>query len=329
MDLGSIFGNLLTPPVLFFGLGAAGTLLKSDLEIPQPVTRGLSLYLLFAIGLHGGYELANAGLSLEVLTPLIAGMVSSVILPIPTFLVLKKRLGVPDAAAIAATYGSISAVTFITACSFLNDKGVAWSGTMVAAMALMESPAILIGVVLARLASRKNPDAGEGDRGGMGALLHEAFLNGPVLLLVGSLLIGFVCGEDGWKSVKPFVKEPFKGVLCLFLLDMGLIAARRLNALKKSGPLLVGYSVVVPMIHAAIAIFVAKLIGLSVGDALLFTVLCASASYIAVPAAVRMTLPKANPSLFLPMSLAMTFPFNVAIGIPLYMAAIEAVWGIS
>lgn len=326
MDWGVIVGNLLTPPVLFFALGMVATLLRSDLSIPQPITRGLSLYLLFSIGMHGGVELAEAGLSLATLKPLLAGVVASAVVPLSTFVVLRRRIGAADAAAIAATYGSISAVTFITACSFLDDRGTAWSGSMVAAMALMESPAILVGVLLARLAGAKTTDAPAAPPGEHRSLLHEAFLNGPVMLLVGALVIGAATGEKGWESVKPFAYDPFKGVLCLFLLDMGLIAARRLGSLRDAGLFLVGFSVVAPLIHAAGAIGVAWLLGLTPGDALLFTVLCASASYIAVPAAIRLTLPQANPSLFLPMSLAMTFPFNVALGIPLYMAAIEWVW---
>ncbi|MCB9896539.1 MAG: sodium-dependent bicarbonate transport family permease [Planctomycetes bacterium] len=329
MDLGLIAGNLLTPPVLFFALGMAATLLRSDLEIPQAVTRGLSLYLLFAIGMHGGVELAAAGFAADALLPLAAGVVASALVPAIVFGLLKKRFGAADAAAIGATYGSISAVTFITACSFLDDRGTAWSGTMVAAMALMESPAILVGVLLARRAGvRASDDGGDGDgpREGHGSLLREAFLNGPVFLLLGSLVIGMLTGEKGWKAVAPFAYEPFKGVLCLFLLDMGLIAARRLRALRESGAFLIGFSLIVPLVNASLAIGVARLLDFAPGDALLFTVLCASASYIAVPAAIRLTLPQANPSLFLPMSLAMTFPFNVTLGIPLYMTAIDLLW---
>jgi len=329
MDLEMILGNLMTPPVLFFALGMAATLLRSDLEIPQAVTRGLSLYLLFAIGMHGGYELSQAGFSFNTLKPLGVGVLTSALFPLGTFLVLRKRLGAADAAAIAATYGSISAVTFITACSFLDLREVPWSGTMVAAMALMESPAILVGVMLARRAG-VTPDAQDADDAvpGGGSLLREAFLNGPVFLLVGSLTIGILSGEKGWASVKPFVDDPFKGVLCLFLLDMGLIAARRLGALRRAGLVVVGFAVFAPLVHAGIGIAASRALGLSVGDALLLTVLCASASYIAVPAAIRMTVPQANPSLFLPMSLAMTFPFNVAVGIPLYMTVIEKIWGV-
>lgn len=326
MGLGLILDNLLAPPVLFFGLGMAATLLRSDLEIPQAVTRGLSLYLLFSIGMHGGAELAAAGPSLATLAPMLAGMIASALVPVSTFLILRRRLGAADAAAIGATYGSISAVTFITATSFLDARLIDWSGSMVAAMALMESPAILVGVLLARHAGVVAPGAQQD--GSRADLLREAFLNGPVFLLIGALAIGLLTGEEGWRSVAPFADAPFKGVLCLFLLDMGLIAARRLSALRESGTFLIGFAIVMPLIHAGLAIGVAYAMSLSPGDALLFTVLCASASYIAVPAAIRIALPQANPSLFLPMSLALTFPFNVALGIPLYMTIIEKLWGL-
>ena len=327
MDWGLILTNLTTPAVLFFGLGLAAAVLRSDLEIPQAVARGMSIYLLFSIGMHGGVELAAAGFTAATLMPLGAGMLAGMLVPFLAFHLLKRPLGPADAAAIGATYGSISAVTFVTAASFLDDRGLAWSGSMVAAMALMESPAILVGVWLARR-------AGVGSAGNRAEpsrsveLLREAFLNGSVFMLVGSLLIGLAAGKEGWESVAPFADAPFKGVLCLFLLDMGLVAGRRLGALRRSGPLLLGFALVFPMVAATLGIGAARLMGLSPGDALLFTVLCASASYIAVPAAVRSAIPQANPSLFLPMSLAVTFPFNIALGIPLYMAAIDAVWGI-
>lgn len=327
MDWSLITGNLLTPPILFFALGMAATLLRSDLEIPKPITRAISLYLLFAIGMHGGVELAAAGFAPAALLPLGVGMVASAAFPLATFALLRRKLGPADAAAIAATYGSISAVTFVTACSFLDDRQIPWSGHMVAAMALMESPAILAGVLLARRAGVGAGDAATG-HGSMSALLREAFLSGPVFLLIGALGIGALVGEAGWKSVAPFAHEPFKGVLCLFLLDMGMIAARRLGDLRASGPLLLTFALGAPLAHASLALAAAYALGLGRGDALLLTVLCASASYIAVPAAIRATLPQANPSLFLPMSLAMTFPFNIALGIPLYMAVIDALWSL-
>jgi hypothetical protein len=320
--MGVVVGNLLTPQILFFFLGMAATLVRSDLEIPQPVTRGLSLYLLFAIGLHGGVELVSAGMRLATLAPLLTGVACSALFPVASFALLRRRLGAADAAAIAATYGSISAVTFITAASFLDDRGTAWSGHMVAAMALMESPAILVGVLLARRYGTEEGDTATSLR----TLLHEAFTNGAVFLLLGALAIGMLTGKKGWDGVAPFAYVPFKGVLCLFLLDMGLIAARRLHTLRESGAVLVGYALLVPLVHAAIGLAASWVMGLSVGDALLLVILCASASYIAVPAAMRMSLPQANPSLYLPMALAVTFPFNIALGIPLYYSLIEALW---
>jgi hypothetical protein len=243
-----------------------------------------------------------------------------------SFLLLRSRVGAADAAAIGATYGSISAVTFVTASSFLDDRQLAWSGSMVAAMALMESPAIMVAVLLARRAGvGRDSRAGEGDPT-IGDLLREAFLNGSVMLLLGALVIGIIVGAEGWKGVAPFAYEPFKGVLCLFLLDMGLIAARRLSALRDAGLSLGAFALGAPLVQGGLAILLARGLAMQPGDALLFTVLCASASYIAVPAAIRSALPQANPSLFLPMSLAITFPFNIALGIPLYMTVIDALW---
>jgi uncharacterized protein len=329
MDPSVVLGNLMTPPVLFFLLGMAATLVRSDLEIPQAITKALSLYLLFSIGLHGGAELAMAGLSMSLISTLLVAMGFSCLIPIALFFYLRKRHGVANAAAIAATYGSISAVTFLTATNFIESRGMEWSGYMVAAMALMESPAILASVALARAFGARGPESdGDGDGGGRGArgIFGEAFLNGPVFLLIGALVIGILTGKEGWEEVEPFAGAPFSGVLCLFLLDMGLIAARRLTALKRAGLRLGLFAIVVPLINAALGIAASYALGLEEGDALLLTVLAASASYIAVPAAVRITLPDANPSLFLPMSLAVTFPFNVALGIPLYAAVIEALW---
>ena len=327
MDISLLLGNLLTPPILLFMLGMAATLLRSDLDIPQPVTRGLSLYLLFSIGMHGGVELARSGFELRLLMPLAAGMIASALIPVAAFFILRTRQSTEDAAAIAATYGSISAVTFITATSFLDDLGIGYGGHMVAAMALMESPAIFVGVLLARRYQEESTEhVWDDEDRSIWPLVREAALNGPVFLLFGSLLIGLITGDEGWETVAPFAYEPFKGVLCLFLLDMGLIAARRLDALRASGLFLVGFALFVPLTCAGLAIGAARLMGLGAGDALLFTVLCASASYIAVPAAVRVSLPRSNPSLYLPMALALTFPFNIALGIPLYYTVIEAFW---
>lgn len=308
--------NLLAPPILFFLLGMAATWLRSDLEVPKPVARFLSLYLLFSIGLHGGVELSRTGLTGRAWATLGVAVLFAVVTPLASFVVLRLKLGVADAAAVAATYGSISAVTFVTAGSFLADRGVPAGGHMVAAMALMESPAIVVGVVLARLLDPES--RGGAERVPAAEVAREAFLNGAVFLLLGSLVIGAVAGERGWEAVRPVADAPFKGVLCLFLLDMGLAAARRLRDLRGAGAFLAGFAVLAPVIQSLLGLATARALGLGLGDALLLAVLTGSASYIAVPAAMRLSIPRANPSLYVPMALAVTFPFNVVIGIPLY-----------
>lgn len=323
MNADLILQNFLAPPILFFFLGMAATWLGSDLSIPQPIARFLSLYLLFAIGFHGGVELAASGLGGRAIATLGAAVLLAFAVPFWSFLVLRRKLDVPNAAAVAATYGSISAVTFVTAGSFLDDLGVRWGGHMVAAMALMESPAIVVGVFLARSCAPPG-ERNRGERTGPREILREAFLNGAVFLLLGSLLIGAATGTPGWAAVRPLAELPFKGILCLFLLDMGLVAARRLRDLRASGPFLVAFALVAPPAHAAIGIVAGLLLGLERGDALLLAVLAGSASYIAVPAAMRLSIPEANPSVYVSMALALTFPFNLAVGIPLYLAVIDA-----
>ncbi len=314
--------NLLSAPVLFFGLGLFARWVRSDLEIPQPVARFLSLYLLLSIGLKGGVELHEAGLSADVVAGLGAGLAMAFGVPVWTFFVLRRSLGAVDAAGVAATYGSISAVTFVVAASFLDEMSVPHGGHMVAAMALMESPAIVMGLVLAQ--RFPNLDDGDDERPPLawGPLLHEAAFNPAVLMLLGSMSIGLLIGPQEFAEIAPFVSKPFKGVLCLFLLEMGLLAARRLRDLRAAGATAVLFAATAPPIHAAIAILVAWVVGLPPGDTLLLAVLVGSASYIAVPAALRLSLPEANPSLYVPMSLAVTFPFNVVFGIPLYWWAI-------
>lgn len=322
MDVSLIASNILSPPVLFFFLGMLAVFLKSDLEIPQPLPKLFSLYLLFAIGFKGGSELAKSGLSQEVVLTLLAAVMMACIVPIYTFFILKLKLDLYNAAAIAATYGSISAVTFITAGSFLNELGIEFSGYMVAALALMESPAIIVGLLLVKIFAIDKQD---GDFS-WSEVLQEAFLNSSVFLLVGSVIIGALSGEKGWKVEEPFTQEIFYGVLTFFLLDMGLVAAARIKDLGKTGPFLISFSILIPILNAAIGILLAKLIGMPQGNALLFSVLCASASYIAVPAAMRMTLPEANPSLYVTAALALTFPFNIIVGIPLYLYGIDLLW---
>lgn len=322
MDTNLIFPNLLNPPILFFFLGLLAVFAKSDLEIPSPIPKILSLYLLFAIGFKGGVGLAAGGLQTQIVAALAAAAVMASVVPLYAFFLLRRKLSVADAAAIAATYGSVSAVTFITAAAFLERLGIAYGGYMVAAMALMESPAIIVAVLLYRLRSI--------DRSGTDfswrELWRDAFFNGSVFLIMGSLVIGVLAGEAGAKALKPFTNDIFTGVLCFFLLDMGIVAAKRLGDLRKAGVFLTAFGILLPLANAAAAIPLAYALGLSQGDAFLFTILCASASYIAVPAAMRLSIPEANPSLYVPMSLAITFPFNIIAGMPLYLAIINRIW---
>lgn len=321
MNADLISANLLNPPVLFFLLGGLAVLFKSDLELPAPIPKALSLYLLLALGFKGGMALRenNGGLALPALG---AALLMALAAPLYAFPMLRRRMTLPDAAAVAATYGSVSAVTFVTATAFLQRLGEPQSGYMTAALALMESPAIVVGVLLARLGQRNGNDM----RGRFAALLHEAVFNGSVLLLVGSLAIGYVVGGAGGESLKPFTEALFPGLLSLFLLDMGLVVGRRLGDLRRMGAFPIAFAFGMPLFNAALGLGIARLIGLPVGDALLFVVLCASASYIAVPAAMRQALPQANPALYVTMALALTFPFNVVIGIPLYLSVIAALW---
>ena len=328
MDSSLILSNILNPPVLFFFLGMLAVFVRSDLEIPNPLPKLFSLYLLVAIGFKGGHELFQSGLSPLILATLGAAVFMASVVPVYSFFILKIRLDNYNAAAIAATYGSISAVTFITASSLLDKLQISYGGHMVAALALMESPAIVVGLILVRIFNKKEAkgDTGEHEstENSWGEVLHEAFLNGSVLLLIGSVIIGFLTGLDGWNKVHLFVeKDIFYGALMFFLLDMGLVAARRIQDLRQTGMFLIGFAVLMPIFNALIGIVLAHFIGMGQGDSLLFAVLCASASYIAVPAAMRMTVPEANPSLYVSMALAITFPFNIIVGIPIYLQAIK------
>ena len=315
--------NLSSPPLLFFFLGAAAAFLRSDLEIPTQVAKFLSLYLLFAIGFKGGVALAESTLDASVWITLAAALLLATIVPLLVFSLLRKRLPTADAAAVAATYGSISAVTFVTCTSYLDANEIAWGGHLVAAMAIMESPAIIIGILLYRLSLKQ--EGGERDAIDWRELGREACLNGSVLLIVGSLVIGWISGPQGSSQISAFTKDIFIGMLCLFLLDMGIVAARRLQELghrptQRSFGVgaMISWGIAFALGNALIAGTLSTVLGLTEGDALLLTVLGASASYIAVPAAMRLALPEANPSIYLPMSLAVTFPFNLLVGIPLY-----------
>ena len=330
MESSLIIQNLVSAPVLFFFLGVLAVLVGSDLEIPSPLPKLFSLYLLLAIGFKGGLELAHSGLGPQVLQTIGAAVLMSLLVPISSYLVLRTRLDGSNAAAVAASYGSISAVTFITAQSFLTVLHQDFDGFMVAALALMESPAIVVGVVLAKLGTGNAEQDHGGESAGLAwrEVLQEAFLNGSVFLLIGSLVIGWLVtsfSPSGVEKMDPFTEKLFYGALCFFLLDMGLVAAQRLQDLRRAGTFLIGFAVLAPLVHAALGLLISIPLGLNQGDTLLFMVLCASASYIAVPAAMRMTVPQANPSLYISTALGVTFPFNVVVGIPLYMSVIQHV----
>ena len=310
--------NFLDPAILFFVFGLLAGALKSNLEIPPPIARFLSLYLLMALGLKGGFALAKSGLTVEVAVSLACALALAVAVPAAGYLLLKRRVSRFDAAAIAATYGSVSAVTFITATQYLENQGIAFGGHMAAAMALMESPAIVMAVVLANLARKREGSTAHSHS--LKAVLHESLTDGAQLLLIGAMAVGLITGASGEAMMKPFAGDLFKGMLAFFLLDMGLLAARNLGSLRGESPRLLGYALLAPPVHASLALGLALACGLSTGNTALLMVLAASASYIAVPAVVRIAIPEARPALYFGMSLGLTFPLNILVGIPTYVA---------
>lgn len=320
--------TLLDPAILFFVFGVLAGMLRSNLQIPAPISRFLSLYLLMALGLKGGFALAHSGLTLEVAGTLGIAVLLAMIVPLLGYPLLRRLLNGYDATALAATYGSVSAVTFITTIQFLENQHIAYGGHMAAAMALMESPAIIMAVLMA---NRLRQQAGQTEDGHtptpLGKILHESFTDGAQLLLLGAMLIGLLTGEAGKAAMAPFSVDLFKGMLAFFLLDMGLMTARNLGGLKGKSPWLLAYAILAPLAHAALALGLASLAGASAGNAALLMALAASASYIAVPAVLREAIPEANPSLYFGMSLGLTFPFNILLGIPLYVGVAQAVLG--
>lgn len=316
------------PAILFFLFGLLAGLFKSNLEIPPPISRFLSLYLLMALGLKGGFALAKTGFSDDVLVSLGCAVLLAILIPMIAYQVLRRFVSPFDAAAVAATYGSVSAVTFITATQILDSLQIEFGGHMAAAMALMESPAIIIAIVFANrlrqggVVSPINPAAlppKKSNQMSIGKLLHESFTDGAQLLLLGSLLIGIISGEAGQAVMRPFSVDLFKGLLAFFLLDMGLLAAKNVPALLRQSPLLFAFGILAPLFHASLALGLAQLCSLSTGDTILLMVLASSASYIAVPAVIRYAIPEANPTLFVGLSLGLTFPLNLLFGIPLYV----------
>ncbi len=315
--------SFVDPAILFFVFGMLAGLLRSNLEIPPQIARFLSLYLLMALGLKGGFALSQSGMTTEVVVSLGAALIMAILVPLLGYLTLRQFLNGFDAAAIAATYGSVSAVTFITAVQYLDTHGISFGGHMAAAMALMESPAIVLAVVLAnharqRAAVKASGAVAAGDAP-LGRILHEALTDGAQLLLLGAMLIGVLTGESGQAAMKPFSVDLFKGMLAFFLLDMGLLAARNMGKLKGQSVWLLVYAIAGPLVHAGIALLLSWSLGLPVGNGVLLMVLAASASYIAVPAVIRHAIPEANPTLYFGMSLGLTFPLNILVGIPLYV----------
>ena len=320
--------NLISPIILSFALGLAAAMARSDLSIPEAVAKGMSIYLLFAIGFKGGAAVSAHGMDATLLMAVGAGIVLSFGLPFVAFGLLRTMTGLPrlDAAAVAAHYGSISIVTFVAATSVLEGRGIDAEGYMVAVAAAMEAPAILSALWLVARGS------GNGSQGGSARmepeLMREIMLNGSIVLLIGSFAIGAITGEDGLAEIAPFIVSPFKGVLCLFLLDMGLVAGRGLRQSK--GVLGIGavaFGIAMPLVGSVLGLGLGMVIGLSTGGVVLMMVLAASASYIAVPAAMRVALPEANPAVYLTLSLGVTFPFNLTLGIPIYLALATALAG--
>lgn len=312
--------NFLDPAILFFIFGAFAGAVKSNLEIPQPIARFLSLYLLMALGLKGGFALHKSGFTVEIALSLGLAIFLAILIPIIGYQILRTKLNAFDAAAIAATYGSVSAVTFITATQYLDQFNISYGGHMAAAMALMESPAVIFAIVLAnraRTANRAQTQDGH-QQTGISKILHESFTDGAQLLLLGSMVVGLVSGDAGQKLMAPFSIDLFKGMLAFFLLDMGLMAARNMKGLQGKPSITLLYAIASPLSHALIALALCKLIGLPLGNTILLMVLASSASYIAVPAVLRHALPEVNPALYMGMSLGITFPFNIIFGIPLY-----------
>lgn len=318
MNLDLLFENLTNPALLFFILGIIAVKLKSDLEIPPNSSKFISLYLLFSIGFKGGQELAHSEFTLEIVWSVLFGIFIALIIPIYSFFILRRKFNVFDAGAIAAAYGSVSAVTFVTAASFLEIQHMAFSGHMVAVMALMEAPAIIVGVILIRLFDKKKET-----NTSLISLIKHSFTNGSVLLILGSLVIGLLASEEQAMGIKPFTNDLFKGFLAIFLLDMGIVSGKKLGDFVKSGWFAVFFALVIPLINGCVVALCSQIVTDDIGNRFMLAVLAASASYIAVPAAMKIAVPKANPGLFLPMTLAVTFPLNITIGMPIYLTLIK------
>jgi uncharacterized protein len=313
MDTSLLISNLTNPTLLFFVLGIIATLVKSDLEIPENSVKFISLYLLFAIGFKGGQELAHNPLTAEIWYSLAFGIVLASIVPVYTFLILRRRMSVYDAGAVAAAYGSVSAVTFVAAASYLEAMQVPYGGHMVAVMALMEAPAIIIGVIFILKFSPSSKSTVD-----IGHIVKHSFTNGSVLMIMGSLVIGIIADSQQAEGIKPFTNDIFKGFLAIFLLEMGMLTAKRMAAFRKYGKFAFIFAILMPAFNGCLVAVLSGFVTADPGNRFMFAILAASASYIAVPAAMRLAAPQADPGLYIPMALGITFPFNITIGMPLY-----------
>ncbi len=318
MNFSLLLENLTNPALLFFVLGIIAVYLKSDLEIPPNSSKFISLYLLFSIGFKGGQELAHETFTTEIAWSMAFGIGISILIPLYTFFILKKKLNIYDSGAIAAAYGSVSAVTFVTAVSFLESQQLTMHGHMVAIMALMESPAIIIGLVLISIFNKE-----ETNKIKKRSVIKHSLTNGSVLLILGSLIIGLLASDKQAQGIKPFTTDLFKGFLAIFLLDMGITSGKKLKSFFSFGWFPFIFAMLIPLINGCIFAMLSAVVTSDITNRFIFAVLAASASYIAVPAAMKITVPKANPGLFLPMALAVTFPINITIGMPLYFLIVQ------
>lgn len=308
--------KLLDPAILFFVFGVLAGALKSNLEIPRSIAKFLSLYLLMALGLKGGFALAKSGLNLEIALSLAVAIAMAFIVPAIGYWFLKNKVSRFDAAAVAASYGSVSAVTFVTAIQYLEQTGIGANSYMAIALVIMESPAIIMAVLLANTLRHQTKGSHEGPS--LSKILHESFTDGAHLLLLGAMAIGFLSGDAGKAVMQPFSGDLFKGMLAFFLLDMGLLVAKNFKEARSHSLTLIGYAVLAPAVHAALALALCVVSGVSLADTILLMVLSASASYIVVPAVLRYAIPEANPSVYFGLSIGITFPINILLGIPLY-----------
>jgi hypothetical protein len=319
MNFNLLIENLTNPALLFFVLGIIAVYLKSDLAIPDNSSKFISIYLLFSIGFKGGQELSHEHFTSEIAWSMLFGIGISALIPLYTFFILKRKLNISDAGAIAAAYGSVSAVTFVTAVSYLESQQLNLHGHMVAIMALMESPAIIVGLVLISIFNKEEATT----KIKIPAVIKHSFTNGSVLLILGSLVIGFIANAKQAEGIKPFTNDLFKGFLAIFLLDMGITSGRKLKSFFSFGIFPIAFALLIPLLNGSIIAVLSSFVTDDITNRFIFAVLAASASYIAVPAAMKITVPKANPGLYLPMALAVTFPINITVGMPLYFLIVQ------